>query len=105
MKKNIKQKTIGINPLEEYLSYGQESSISEDEQIQDNVNQKQRITFHISVDLINRIKNAVYWEPGLTLAHFAEIALEKAIDEFERERGGPFPERREHKLKGGRPIK
>ena len=65
---------------------------------------KQRVTIHIPVNLIERIKNAVYWEPGLTVAGFCEQALLKGIEKLEKEKGAPYPSRREQ-LKGGRPIK
>ncbi len=65
---------------------------------------KQRITLHISAEIVDRVKNAVYWEPGLTVAGFAEEALEKALADMEAERGAPFPQRRQHRLRGGRPI-
>ncbi len=65
---------------------------------------KQRITLHISTELVDRIKNAVYWEPGLTVAGFAEEAFTDAIDTLEEERGEPFPQRKHHKLRGGRPV-
>ncbi len=65
---------------------------------------KTRVTIHIPVNLIERIKNAVYWEPGLTVAGFCEQALLKGIEKLEKEKGAPYPSRREQ-LKGGRPIK
>ncbi len=65
---------------------------------------KQRITLHISTDLVDRIKNAVYWEPGLTVAGFAEEAFTGAMDVLEKERGEPFPQRKHHRLRGGRPV-
>ena len=65
---------------------------------------KQRITLHISTDLVDRIKNAVYWEPGLTVAGFAEEAFIDAINVLEKERGEPFPQRKYHRLRGGRPV-
>lgn len=65
---------------------------------------KQRITVQISADVIDRIKNAVYWTPGLTLAFLAEEAFSKAVDELENYREAPFPKRKEE-LKTGRPIK
>ncbi len=65
---------------------------------------KQRITLHISTDLVDRIKNAVYWEPGLTVAGFAEEAFTDAIEILEKERGEPFPQRKHHRLRGGRPV-
>jgi len=65
---------------------------------------KQRITLHISSELVDRVKNAVYWEPGLTVAGFSEEAFTKMIELLEAERGAPFPQRKQHKLRGGRPV-
>ncbi len=66
--------------------------------------EKERTTFHLPVDLMDRVRNAVYWTPGLTLAGMAEEALGKAIGALEKKQGGPFPPRPEE-LRGGRPIK
>ena len=63
---------------------------------------KLRLTVHLPQELIERIKNAIYWNPDLTLAGFAELAFEKALKKLEKEHGGPFP-RRPEELKGGRP--
>ena len=106
------KKTIGINPLEEYLSSTRDQKEKEPVATEEpavvaitpTTVSKQRITLHISSSVIDRVKNAVYWEPGLTLAGFAEEALERALNELEAERGSPFPQRREHRLRGGRPI-
>lgn len=65
---------------------------------------KERLTVHLPTDLIDRVKNAVYWTPGLTLAGLAEQALTKAVAELEQERGERFPARKTE-LKGGRPLK
>ncbi|MBA3954249.1 hypothetical protein H0X48_02940 [Candidatus Dependentiae bacterium] len=66
---------------------------------------KQRVTIHIPEELIDKVKNAVYWEPGLTLAGFAQYALARTLEQFEHERGAPFPDRKTRQLRGGRPIK
>lgn len=138
-----KQKTIGINPLEQYLAYATKNvnvnnvhnetnetkvqelqvvanvsvdgqSIAPAASLLDAASEtdtaldrgaKQRITIHLSTDLINRVKNAVFWEPGLTLAALAEYALQQAIEKLEQERGAPYPQRREQNLRGGRPLK
>jgi hypothetical protein len=101
------KKTIGINPLEEYLSFTQEAPVAVPvtEVVPAQHIPKQRVTIHVPADLIDRVKNAVYWEPGLTLAGFAEMALAKALEDLEQERGAPFPNRRDKQLRGGRPIK
>lgn len=64
---------------------------------------KLSLTIHIRADLIERVKNAVYWTPGLTMSGLAERTLEQAIAELEEENGGPFPPR-EGGLRPGRPI-
>ena len=64
---------------------------------------KERLTVHVPVELIDRVKNIVYWTPGLTLARLAEEALMREVEKREKERGEPFPHRAEE-LKGGRPL-
>lgn len=65
---------------------------------------KERLTIHLSQGLIERLKNAVYWTPGLTLAELGETGLTHLVNELEAERGTPF-EPRTGELKGGRPLK
>ena len=65
---------------------------------------KQRLTINLDAALIERVRNAVYWTPGLTLSGLAEQAIADAIEELERERGDEFPRRREN-LRVGRPPK
>lgn len=109
----IKQKTIGHNPLIDYLESKVEIPQKNDQERVDNNQEitpaiskiaKQRITLHISQDIIERFKNTVFWQPGLTLASFAEYALNEALTKVEKERGAPFPQR-VNPLKSGRPIK
>lgn len=64
---------------------------------------KEKLTVHLTPDLIERIKNAAYWNPRLTIAAIAERGLAAVIAEIERDNGGPYPPR-EEELKGGRPI-
>jgi hypothetical protein len=54
---------------------------------------KEKLTVHLTHDLIERVKNA----------SIAEIGIKYAIEQVEREHGGPYPAR-ESELKGGRPI-
>lgn len=64
----------------------------------------ERLTLHLSSKLVDRIRNAVYWTPGLTIAELAETALSESIDQLEAERGEAFAARGSE-LKRGRPIK
>ena len=65
---------------------------------------RQKLTIHLNDDLVNRVKNAAYWNPRLTIARIAERGIRKALEEVERENRGPYPQR-ESELVGGRPIK
>lgn len=68
-----------------------------------------RATFHLPTDLVDQIKDVVVALSGpplrLTLASFAEQALQAEIERLKREhnKGRPFP-KREGELRGGRPI-
>lgn len=65
---------------------------------------KQKLTVHLDAALADRVKNAAYWNPRLTIAGIAEQGIRYAIEKFEREHGGKYPPR-EGELIGGRPIK
>ena len=106
-----KRKTIQKDPLDSYVppgpsKPGETVTPSSETSKSGSVTkiEKERLTVHIPVNLINRVKNAVYWTPGLTLARLAETAFGKEIEELEKEKGEPFPPRQEE-LRGGRPLK
>src|SRR5262249_17834508 len=65
---------------------------------------RSKITVHLREDLIERVKNAAYWNPRLTIASIAEMGIYQAIEAVEKENGGPYP-RRQEELRGGRPMK
>ena len=64
---------------------------------------REKLTIPLSVGLVDRLRNAAYWDPELTIAGIAERALTREIDRIEEDRGSPFPPRKSQ-LKGGRPI-
>jgi hypothetical protein len=68
-----------------------------------NGQKREKLTVHLTHDLIERVKNAAYWNPRLTIASIAELGVKYAIEQVEKENGGPYPQR-ESELKGGRPI-
>lgn len=65
---------------------------------------RSKLTVHMDRDLVNRVKNAAYWNPRLTIARIAEAGIRLALDQVEKEHGGPYPQR-EGELVGGRPIR
>ena len=67
------------------------------------IRKKHKVSAEVDYDVAERVKNAVYWTPGLTMARFIERALEDAIQKLEDERGGRF-DTREIELVGGRPM-
>ena len=65
---------------------------------------RQKLTVHLPADLVNRVKNAAYWNPRLTIAKIAEHGIRVALERVEKENGGQYRQR-EGELVGGRPIK
>ena len=82
---------------------------SEDEtpEASEEVANKKPLSVHLPADLVERIKNACYWTPGLTVGALAEDALRKAVSKLEAEtnHGKPFEARGEAGLRRGRPLK
>ena len=100
-----KRRTIGDNPLDAVVPRAPSrasAAVAEPEEAPRPA--KERMTFHLPVEVMERAKNAVYWTPGLTLADLAAQALTDAVDRLEKKKGEPFPPRKAE-LKGGRPMK
>jgi hypothetical protein len=67
------------------------------------VPKRQKSTVNVRIDLMDRVKNAAYWVPGLTVTSIVEMGLIYALEQVEKQHGGPFPAR-EAELVGGRPL-
>lgn len=63
---------------------------------------KQRVTITLPFEILERLRDTVYWTPGMTLAMLVSMALTKKLDDMERVNGSPFP-KRSGELKPGRP--
>ena len=61
-----------------------------------------RVTVNLPADLVDRLRDAVYWSPGLTLAWFMAQAVRSSLAELEATHQGPFP-KRTRPLRAGRP--
>jgi hypothetical protein len=99
--------TIGSKPLDAVVPHPDRRPASvtpKEAPVPEAKKAKERMTFHLPVDVMERAKNAVYWTPGLTLADLAAEALSEAVDRLEKKRGHAFPSRASE-LRGGRPMK
>jgi hypothetical protein len=63
---------------------------------------KRRLTITLPLDLLDRMRNSVYWTPQLTVAGLVEDAVEARLREMEDVNGRPYP-KRPQELKPGRP--
>jgi len=61
-----------------------------------------RLTVSLPSDLVDRLRDAVYWSPSLTLAWLIAQSLGTSLTEMESWRQGPFP-KRTNALRAGRP--
>ena len=61
-----------------------------------------RLTVSLPGDLVERIRDAVYWSPSLTLAWLIAQSLRTSLAEMESLRQCPFPKRTKA-LRAGRP--
>jgi hypothetical protein len=111
-KQQTARSTIGKDPFETLIpdriaEQGAEviehPAANREEKPEKKVQKKEKLTVHLTHDLIERVKNAAYWDPRLTIASIAELGIKYAIEEVEKAHGGPYPQR-ESELKGGRPI-
>jgi hypothetical protein len=63
---------------------------------------KIRLTVSLPCDLVDRLRDAVYWSPSLTLAWLIAQSIRTSLAEMEVVRQGPFP-KRTNALRAGRP--
>ena len=61
-----------------------------------------RLTVNLPSNLVEQMRDAVYWTPGLTLAWMIARSVRASLNELEMVNQGPFP-RRTKPLRAGRP--
>jgi hypothetical protein len=106
-KPKAKRRTIGESPLDTVVpavARRAKEKPHEETSEPETSAPKERLTIHVSSDLVERLRDAVYWTPGLTLAGLAEEALSQAVDALEKKNRKPFP-KRAGRLRLGRPMK
>ena len=52
-----------------------------------------RLTVSLPGDLVDRLRDAVYWSPDLKLAWLVAQSLRASLSDLETSRQGPFPKR------------
>lgn len=57
---------------------------------------KLQVTMFPSIN--EKMRDVVYWTPGMTLSDFVQEALLSHIGEYERRRGSEYPNRKNHKV-------
>lgn len=65
---------------------------------------RERLTVKLPRSVVEKLRDAVYYTPGLTVSGFVERTILLVLEELETERGRPFP-RRKADLRPGRPRK
>jgi hypothetical protein len=66
---------------------------------------KERVTFQLPVELIEKARDVVYFTPGFTMTRLMEEALVATLEKMARKRGGQFESRGNARLRTGRPVK
>lgn len=61
-----------------------------------------RLTVNLPSDLVEQLRDAVYWTPGVTLAWMIARSVRTSLAELESTNQGPFPKRAKP-LRAGRP--
>lgn len=99
-----RRSTIGANPLDAVVPLRGAMPKAAKTAEPEPKAKKERTTFQVSVELLERVRNAVYWTPGATVSGLMQDALEGELARLEKKRGEPFPPRAGD-LKTGRPIR
>lgn len=63
---------------------------------------KVRLTVNLPQDLVEQVRDAVFWTPGLTIAWLIARAMRMSLADMHSTNRGPFP-RRSRPLRAGRP--
>jgi hypothetical protein len=63
---------------------------------------KVRLTVNLPQDLVEQVRDAVFWTPGLTIAWLIARAMRISLADMHSTNRGPFP-KRSRPLRAGRP--
>lgn len=94
--------TTTAGPTESQLHRG--GNVASPSLVKDNTQKPRmvRLTVNLPSHLVEKMRDAVYWTPGLTLAWMIGRAVQASLADLETIHQGPFP-RRLKPLRAGRP--
>lgn len=67
------------------------------------MNIKVTTTIQIDLETIERIRDIVYWTPGLTISDFIDVACQNHIEVITQKYGKPFAPRESEIRRGRKP--
>lgn len=94
-----RNQTIGTDPLDGVILPSHRGSAAIERRHRSG--QLDRVTVPLGADLLERVHNAVFWTPGLTLSRLARHGFSLALDELEQRNHGRFPPPEDPVLAGG----
>jgi hypothetical protein len=97
----LTKQTIPLNPPKEKLC-GPASQPARPSKSETQQPRTVRLTVSLPGDLVDRLRDAVYWSPDLKLAWLIARSLQASLADLETSRQGPFPKRMMG-LRSGRP--
>lgn len=65
--------------------------------------QRSNLSANVDAEIMQRVRNVVFYTPGATVTSFVEQALLHEVERLEKERGEAFPQAT-GKVKTGRPL-
>ena len=66
---------------------------------------KQAMSVTVSTDVLEKLRDVAYFEPGATISSLVEQGAKELIEKLERERGEPYPSRDGKPVPTGRRAK
>ncbi len=54
---------------------------------------KKQVTIYLSAELLEKLRNIVYWTPGWTMSGFFEDMTAAVVEKIEKDNEGPYPSR------------
>lgn len=89
----MRRKTIWASPLDAVIPLGRRVESRRPREPEPEKATKERVTFQLPTETIERARNAVSWTPGATMAALMEDALSVHLDRLGKKRDDAFPTR------------